>query len=73
MALIELARFYNSFEAGIIQSRLESDGIPSVLFDLEMSLQAMGMAIPIWVMVDEEDEAEARAILAAAWEEGGAA
>ena len=73
MALIELARFYNSFEAGIVQSRLEADGIPCVLFDVEMSLQAMGMAIPIRLMIDDEDEAEARAILAEAARGDGAA
>lgn len=70
MALIELARFYNSFEAGVVQSRLEAEGIPSVLFDLEMSLQAMGMAIPIRLMIDDEDEGAARAILADAQDMG---
>ncbi|SNS56009.1 Putative signal transducing protein [Sphingomonas laterariae] len=73
MALIELARFYNSFEAGVVQSRLEAEGIPSVLFDLEMSLQAMGMAIPIRLMIDDEDEGAARAILADAQDMGDGA
>jgi len=66
MALVEIARFYNSFEAGVVQSRLDADGIDSVLFDTEMSLQAMGVAIPIRLMVDEDDEAAARAIIAQA-------
>lgn len=66
MALVEIARFYNSFEAGVVQSRLDADGIDSVLFDLDMSLQAMGVAIPIRLMVDDEDAAAARAIIAAA-------
>ena len=47
-------------------SGTDADGIDSVLFDLDMSLQAMGMAIPIRLMVDDEDEAAARAIIAAA-------
>jgi hypothetical protein len=66
MALVEIARFYNSFEAGVVQSRLDADGIACVLFDLDMSLQAMGVAIPIRLMVDDEDEAAARAIIAEA-------
>lgn len=69
MALVEIARFYNSFEAGVVQSRLEADGIGCVLFDTEMSLQAMGVAIPIRLMVDDDDAAAARAIIAQA---GGA-
>lgn len=66
MALIEIARFYNSFEAGVVQSRLDADGIACVLFDTEMSLQAMGVAIPIRLMVDEDDEVAARAVIAQA-------
>ena len=37
MALVEIARFYNSIEAGVARSRLEADGIAAFLFDMEMS------------------------------------
>ena len=55
MALVEAARFYNSFEAGLAQSRLEDSGIDSVLFDFEMANYGIGAAIPIRLMVLDED------------------
>ena len=58
--LVELARYYDSFTAGAAQSRLTSEGIDSHLFDLGMAPQAMGVAIPIRLMVDESDLEEAR-------------
>jgi hypothetical protein len=60
MALVEIGRFYNSMEAGLAQSRLEADGIPSFLFDLQMTWEGAGLAIPIRLMVDDEDEVLAR-------------
>lgn len=67
MALIELEKFYNSFEAGIVQSRLESDGIPSILFDMNVAMgDGLSLLIPIRLMVDDDDEEEARRILAEA-------
>jgi len=63
MALVELARFYNSFEAGAARSLLDSRGVDSFIFDLEMSWEGMGGMIPIRLMVDDEDVAEARRIL----------
>ena len=71
MALVELARFYNSFEAGAAKSRLEAEGIPAVLFDTEMTWQGMGLSIPIRLMVDDEDEAVARRLLAGDAEQDG--
>ena len=65
MALVELARFYNSFEAGVVQSRLLADGIESVIFDNEMSWEGLGGLIPIRLMVIDEDLAAARAVLEA--------
>jgi hypothetical protein len=55
MALVEAARFYNSLEAGVARSRLESEGIDSVLFDVELNYGVL----PIRLMVDEDDLAEA--------------
>ena len=65
MALAPAALFYNSFEAGVAKSRLDAEGIPSVLFDTEMSWEGMGGVIPIRLMVDEDDVDEARRLLAA--------
>jgi uncharacterized protein YcbX len=64
MALVELAKFYNSFEAGIAKSRLDADGIGAVLFDTEMTWEGMGLLIPIRLMVLDEDLDDARAALA---------
>jgi hypothetical protein len=70
MALVEAARFYNSFEAGLARSRLEEEEIGCVLFDTEMSWEAFGGVIPIRLMVLDEDLAAARAALASAGAEG---
>ena len=61
--LVELARFHNSFEAGVARSRLTDEGIHSVLFDTEMTWEAFGGVIPIRLMVLDEDVDEARAVL----------
>ena len=63
MALVELAKFYNSFEGAIAQSRLEADGIEAFLFDTAMTGQS-GFAIPVRLMIDEDDLARARRVLA---------
>ena len=55
MSLVEAARFYNSFEAGLAQSRLEEAGIDSVLFDLEMATYGIGLSIPVRLMVLNDD------------------
>ena len=64
MALVELARFWNSFEAGLARSRLAAEGIDSVLFDTEMAWEGLGGIIPIRLMVLDEDREEAAQILA---------
>jgi hypothetical protein len=63
MALVELARFYNSFEAGIVQSRLTSDGIDTFLFDTEMNWGGLDGVVPVRLMVDEDDLLPARRAL----------
>ena len=63
MALVAVATFYNSFEAGIARSRLESDGIHSVLFDFNASMEGASFLVPIRLMVDDEDAEEAARIL----------
>lgn len=60
MPLVEFARYYNSFEAGLAQSRLADCEVESVIFDMGMSNYAGGLLIPIRLMVLEEDLAAAR-------------
>jgi len=63
MALVELARYFNSFEAGLAKSRLDAEDILSFIFDLNMNWEGMGGIIQARLMVDEEDLAQARLIL----------
>lgn len=51
MALVEAARFYNSFEAGAAKALLDDADIGSVLFDFE-TCNVWG---PIRLMVLHED------------------
>ncbi|SFP54225.1 DUF2007 domain-containing protein [Sphingomonas rubra] len=65
MALVELAR-YSRNEAHIVVGRLEAEGIPAVAFDAGSSIaDGSWLLIPVRVMVDEDDIAEARTIVAA--------
>ena len=66
MALVELARYFNSFEAGVAKSRLDDEGIMSFVFDTNMSWEGMGGVIQIRLMVDEDDLILARQLLAEA-------
>ena len=64
MALVELGRFDRQ-EAYIVQTRLESEGIPSFVFDAGASIaDGSYLLIPVRVMVDDEDVETARALLA---------
>jgi len=63
MSLVELGR-YSRNEALIIVGRLESEGIPAIAFDGDMSIgDGSYFLIPVRVMVDEDDLAEARGII----------
>jgi hypothetical protein len=64
MALVELAKFYNSFEAGVAQSRLTSEEIESFLFDTQMNWGGLDGVVPVRLMVGEEDFAQAKRLLA---------
>jgi len=64
MALVELAKFYNSFEAGVVRGRLESEGIDSYMFDFDNAIEGIGFLIPVRLMVLDEDLEEARRLLA---------
>jgi len=63
MPLVLLARYNNGFEAGIAQSRLTSEGIESVIFDLEMNWGGLDGVVPVRLMVLDEDLIDARAVL----------
>ena len=63
MSLVEAARYWNSFEAGLAESKLEDEGIGSVLFDSEMANFYGAALVPIRLMVLDEDLAAAQAIL----------
>ena len=63
MALVELGRFDRQ-EAYIVQSRLESEGIMSFVFDAGTSIaDGSYLLIPVRVMVDDEDFETARKLL----------
>jgi hypothetical protein len=63
MALVELSKFYNVFEASLVQARLEAEDIASVLFDTEMNWGGLDGVVPVRLMVDEDDFRDAREIL----------
>lgn len=63
MALVELGRFDRQ-EAFIVQSRLESEGIMSFVFDAGASIaDGSYLLIPVRVMVDDEDLEPVRKLL----------
>ena len=66
MALVELARYYNGFEAGVVRGRLAAEGIESFMFDFDTALEAVGFLIPVRLMVDDSDLAAARRVLSEA-------
>ncbi|HKR24547.1 MAG TPA: DUF2007 domain-containing protein [Allosphingosinicella sp.] len=64
MALVELGRYFNSFDAGIAKARLEAEGIPSVIFGMDMNPAFAGGVFNVQLMVDDEDLEAARRLLA---------
>ncbi len=63
MSLAEPGR-YSRNEALIITGRLESEGIAAIVFDGDMAIgDGSDLLIPVRVMVDADDFAEARAII----------
>ena len=64
MSLVEVGRFDRN-AALIVVGRLESEGIAAVAFDAGSSIaDGSWLLIPVRVMVDDSDEAHARAVLA---------
>lgn len=64
MALVQIARFDSRIAAEIVRGRLDSEGIPALLFDDGLASLGIGSLTPVRLMVDEEDEGEAKALLA---------
>ena len=63
MALVELQRFYASFEADIVHSALAAEGSESFVFDTGMNWGGLDGAVPVRLMVHEDDLAVARAVM----------
>jgi hypothetical protein len=64
MSIVELGG-YSYPEAHIIIGRLESEGIPAIAFDAGTHMiEGSFRLIPVRVMVDEDDLAAARRIIA---------
>lgn len=63
MALVEAARFMNSFEAGMARGLLDAEDIPSFIFGMDMNPVFAGGVFNIQLMVDDEDLARAKEIL----------
>jgi hypothetical protein len=64
MALVELAKYYNVFEASLVKGRLDAADVTSILFDTEMNWGGLDGVVPVRLMVDEDDLAFARRVLA---------
>ena len=65
MALVELARFETRIQAELAKLHLGAEGIDAVLFDAEMNSFGWGPLMPVRLMVLDEDENDARDVLAA--------
>jgi hypothetical protein len=73
MALVEAAKYYDIFEAGLARARLEAEDVPCVLFDTETNWGGMDLGVvPIRLMVDDDDLESAKRILSAPPPEGAA-
>jgi hypothetical protein len=67
MALVLLHSFMTSMEAAMVRSRLGVEGIETHLFDVEEVWDTTShLTVPVRLLVAEEDEEEARTILARA-------
>ena len=64
MALVQVARLDSRMAAEIVRGRLETEGIPAMLFDDGLASLGMGSLTPVRLMVDEDDEVRANDLLA---------
>ena len=66
MSLVELARYGTRVEADLARLALHAEGIEAIIFDAEAnSFFGGGGLIGVRLMVLEEEQAEAAAVLAA--------
>ncbi len=64
MSLVELVRYPMAMNAEIARSFLESHGLGAVVFDSGMNIaDSSAFAIPVRLMVLDEDYEEAKALL----------
>lgn len=64
MSLVKLARYSMAMNAEIAHSFLESHGVGAVVFDSGMNIaDSAAFAIPVRLMVLDEDYEEAKALL----------
>ena len=63
MALVEVAMFHDPVSAEVALGRLRSEGIHGVLFGAGLASLGLGTMAPVRLMVDDDDKAEAEAIL----------
>ena len=64
MALVELGKYYNVFEASLDKGRLEAADVICVLFDTEMNWGGLDGVVAVRLMVDDDDLIFARRVLA---------
>tara|TARA_R100000501_G_scaffold5804_1_gene12736 strand:- start:22080 stop:22286 length:207 start_codon:yes stop_codon:yes gene_type:complete len=64
MPMVEIARFHGPVEADLARARLDAAGIEALLLDHNLSSAFGGAMMPSRLMVLDEDEDEARALLA---------
>jgi hypothetical protein len=64
VALVELAKYYNVFEASLVKGRLDAADVASILFDTEMNWGGLDGVVPVRLMVDQDDLDIARRVLA---------
>jgi putative signal transducing protein len=64
MALVELAKYYNVYEASLVKGRLDAADVMAILFDTEMNWGGLDGVVPVRLMVDEDDLDFARRVLA---------
>ena len=62
--MVEVGRYLTMVEADLARLLLGSHGIVALVLDAQMNNFYGGVAMPVRLVVDDEDEAEATAILA---------
>ena len=64
MALVEVARFYDVYQASLARARLAAEDVETILFDTQMNWGGLDGVVPVRLMADAGDAHLARTILA---------